>query len=139
MPQEVVVPVLRVKELDTKAAEKEAVRKVGVSLLGSNRKVVNTICKFEFIQTEKTSERMLSRTLVVSIRDGDTLISNEQTVTFDSGSDSMEERKRPVKLMLKKGSYDNTKEYALVLRDPDTQIEYERIPVSIDLAFMDDF
>jgi uncharacterized protein (TIGR02687 family) len=139
MPQEVVVPVLRVKELDTKAAEKEAVRKVGVSLLGSNRKVVNTICKFEFIQTEKTSERMLPRTLVVSIRDGDTLISNEQTVTFDSDSDSMEERKRPVKLMLKKGSYDNTKEYALVLRDPETQIEYERIPVNIDLAFMDDF
>ncbi|MFO8031355.1 MAG: BREX-1 system phosphatase PglZ type A, partial [Desulfohalobiaceae bacterium] len=139
LPQEVVVPVLRVKELDAKTAEKEAVRKVGVSLLGSTRKLVNTICKFEFIQTEKVSDRMLPRTLVASIRDGDALISNEQTVTFDSDSDSMEERKRVVKLMLKKGSYDNTKEYALVLRDPETQIEYERIPVNIDLAFMDDF
>ncbi len=139
LPQEVVVPILQVKELDSKAAEKEAVKKVGVSLLGSNRKLVNTICKFEFIQTEKTSDRMLPRTLVISVRDGDTLISNEQTVTFDSDSDSMEERKRPIKLMLKKGSYDSTKEYALVLRDPDTQIEYERIPVTIDLAFMNDF
>ncbi len=139
LPQEVAVPVIKVKELDAKAAQKEAVRRVGVSLLGSNRKLVNTICKFEFIQTEKVSDRMLPRTLVVSIRDGDTLISNEQTVTFDSDSDSMEERKRPVKLMLKKGRYDSAKEYALVLRDPETQIEYQRVPVSIDLAFMDDF
>ncbi|MDZ7758691.1 MAG: hypothetical protein U5L00_00320 [Desulfovermiculus sp.] len=87
LPQEVAVPVVKVKELDAKAAEKEAVKKVGVSLLGSNRKLVNTICKFEFIQTEKVSQRMLPRTLVISIRDGDTLVSSEETVTFDSESD----------------------------------------------------
>ena len=139
LPQEVAVPVVKVKELDSKAAEKEAVKKVGVSLLGSNRKLVNTICKFAFIQTEKVSDRMLPRTLSISIRDGEVLVSSEETVTFDSESDSMEERKRTVKLRLKSSGYDSSKEYALVLRDPDTQIEYERIPVSIDLAFMNDF
>jgi hypothetical protein len=41
--------------------------------------------------------------------------------------------------MLKKGSYDNKKEYSLVLRDPETQIEYERVPMTIDLAFINDF
>lgn len=127
------------KELEGKAAEKEAVKQVGVSLLGSNRKIVNYIQKFEFIQTEKATEKMTARTLVVSLRDGDNLISNEETVTFDSSSDSMEERKRTVKLMLKKGSYDNKKEYSLVLRDPETQIEYERVPMTIDLAFINDF
>jgi uncharacterized protein (TIGR02687 family) len=139
MLQEVVIPVIQVRELEGKSAEKAAVKQVGLSLLGSNRKIVNYIQKFEFIQTEKVSERMQPRTVVISIRDGDTLISNEETVTFDSASDSMEERKRTVKLLLKKGSYDNKREYALTVRDPDTKIEYERIPMIIDLAFFNDF
>ena len=139
MPQEIVVPVIQVKELDTKKARKNAVKKVGVSLLGSNRKVVNTMNKFEFIQTEKVSERTLPRTLNVSLRDGDELISDEQTVTFESRSESMEERKQAVKIVLKKGQYDSSREYSLVLRDPETRIEYERIPITIDLAFFDDF
>ncbi len=139
LPQEVIVPIVQVRELEGKAAEKEAVKQVGVTLLGSNRKIVNYIQKFELIQTEKVSDRMTPRTLVVSLRDCDTVISNEETVTFDSASDSMEERKRTVKLMLKKGSYDNKKEYALVLRDPETQIEFERVPMTIDLAFINDF
>ncbi|MFN2267385.1 MAG: BREX-1 system phosphatase PglZ type A, partial [Desulfonatronovibrio sp.] len=139
MPQEIILPVIRVKELDTKAAEKDAVKKVGVSVLGSNRKIVNTIHKVEMIQTDKVSERVLARSLTVSIRDGSELVSSEQAVTFDSVSDSMEDRKKVVKLLLKKGGYDSTREYSLVLRDPETGIEYERIPVYIDLAFIDDF
>lgn len=139
MPQEVIVPVVQVRELEGKAAIKEAVKRVDVSILGSNRKIVNTLQKFEFIQVEKVTERALPRVLVFSLRDGDMLISNEVLVTFDSTSDSMEERKRPVKIMVKKGAYDKAREYALVLRDPETQIEYDRIPVTIDLAFINDF
>jgi uncharacterized protein (TIGR02687 family) len=139
MPQEVIVPLVRVRELEGKTKVRDSVTRVGVSLLGSNRRIVNNIQKWKFIQTEKVSERTLSRSLVISIRDGDKLISDEVTATFDSASDAMEERTRSVKLMLKKGTYDNTKEYGLILRDPTTQIEYERIPVYIDLAFMNDF
>lgn len=139
MLQEIVVPVIQIRALSGNAAEKATVKQVGISLLGSNRKIVNNIQKFEFIQTEKVSDKMLPRTLVISIRDGETLISSEETVTFDSASDSMEERKRTVKLMLKKGNYDNKKEYSLVARDPATMIEYERIPMAIDLAFINDF
>lgn len=139
LPQEIVVPVVQVKELEGKAAEKEAAKQVEVSLLGSTRKIVNYIQKFELIQTEKVAGKTIPRTLVISLRDGDTPISNEETVTFDSASDSMEERKRTVKLMLKKGDYNNRKEYSLVLRDPATQIEYERVPMTIDLAFINDF
>ncbi|HMB31283.1 MAG TPA: hypothetical protein VKN82_05630 [Desulfohalobiaceae bacterium] len=43
-----------------------------------------------------------------------------------------------MELMLKKNCYDNTKEYALVFRGPETQSKYERIPVSTNWAFMDD-
>ncbi|BAH77103.1 BREX-1 system phosphatase PglZ type A [Solidesulfovibrio magneticus] len=139
MPQEIVVPVVQVRELEGKTAANEAVKQVNVSLLGSNRKIVNSLQKFELIQTEKVSDRMTPRTLVVSLRDGELLISTEEMVTFNSSSDSMEERKRSLTLRLKKGSYDNKREYFLVFRDPGTQIEYERIPMTIDLAFMNDF
>jgi len=77
--------------------------------------------------------------LLISLRDGNDIISSEETVTFDSSSSSMDERKKSVRLMLKSREYDSKKEYALVLRDPETDIEYERIPVTIDLAFINDF
>jgi len=44
-----------------------------------------------------------------------------------------------VKLTIKGGFYDSKKEYHLVMRDAETLIEYERIPLFIDLAFTKDF
>ncbi len=137
--QEVMVPLITIRELEGDTAKKATVKKVGISLLGSSRKVVNNVQKFEFIQTEKVSERSLPLTVSVSLRDGEALISNEVTLTFNSTSDSMEDRKRPAKIVLKTGTYDKKKEYHLVVRDVDTQIELERIGFTIDLAIMNDF
>ena len=139
MLQEIVVPVIMIKELRGEAAEKSAVRKVEVSLLGSVRKVVNNVQRFDFIQTDAVSARVQSRTVSVSLRDGETLISNEVAITFDSQSSSVEDRKKSVKLMVKAGQYDKKREYALVLRDAETMIEYMRIPIMIDLTFSNDF
>ena len=139
MLQEIAVPVMTIKQLRGEAADKHAVRKVDVSLLGSSRKVVTNVQRFDFIQTDALSERVQPRTLFISLRDGDELISDEATLTFDSQSSSMEERKKTAKLILKAGQYDKKKEYHLVLRDAETKIEYDRIPVAIDLAFMNEF
>lgn len=139
MLQEIVVPVMVVKELTGQAKGKSVIRKVEVALLGSLHKVVNNIQRFEFIQTDSISERVLPRTVTVSLRDGDALISNEVTLTFDSQSSSMEDRKRSARLMVKAGQYNKKQEYALVLRDAETTVEYMRIPMTIDLAFMNDF
>lgn len=139
MLQEIVVPVVTVKELTGKAREKSVISKVGVSILGSLRKVVNNIQQFEFIQTDAVSERMLPRTLSVSLRDGDELISNEVVLTFDSQSAAMEDRKKTAKLVIKTGQYDKKHEYKLVLRDGETKIEYMGIPMTIDLTFTNDF
>ncbi|HWP91799.1 MAG TPA: BREX-1 system phosphatase PglZ type A [Thermodesulfobacteriota bacterium] len=139
MLQEIVVPVVTVEEIEGKEAEKTEVRKVGVSLLGTRKKLVTNIHRFEFIQTDPVSERVKPRTLQISIRDGEELISNEETVTFDSISSSMDERKKSVKLILKAGRFDSKKEYYLVLRDAETKIEYDRIPVFIDLAISKEF
>jgi hypothetical protein len=121
------------------AKAKSEVRKVGVSLIGSHRKVVTNLHRFEFIQTDAVSERMRPRILTVSLRDGNDVISNEEVVTFDSSSTSMDERKKSVKLTLKGLPFDRKKEYFLVLRNQEDDIEYERIPFHIDLAFTKDF
>jgi uncharacterized protein (TIGR02687 family) len=139
MLQEIVLPVVTVKELHGQAAERAVVRKVEVSLLGSVRKIVNNIQRFDFIQTEAVGERILPRTLIVSLRDGEELISNEESLTFDSQSSSMDDRKKSAKMIIKAGQYDKKREYALVLRDAETKIEYLRVPLTIDLAFSNDF
>lgn len=136
MPQEIVVPVIVVKESET---EKARTRQVEVSLLGSSNKVVTNKQRFEFIQTEAVSERVLPVTLLLSIRDGEQSISDEQTLTFDSTSPMLDERKRSMMLTLAAGNYDRAKDYFLVARDAKTKAEAWRAALRIDLAFSNDF
>ena len=138
MLQEVVIPVITVTEMKGKHTEKSEIRQVGVSLLGSYKKLVTNRPIYKLIQTDPVSERMKPITLKVSLRDKNDLISNEETITFDSSSSSMDERQKSVKLTLMTGSYDNKKEYSLVLRNID-DTEYDRIPIIIDIAFANDF
>jgi uncharacterized protein (TIGR02687 family) len=136
MPQEIVVPVITLRESENESAKTRAVE---FSLLGSSNKVVTNKQRFEFIQTEPVSERVLARTVLVSLRDGDTLISDEQSVTFDSASGLMDERKRSVILTIKSGKYEKAKDYFLIARDTQTKVEVIRIPLKVDLAFANDF
>lgn len=102
-------------------------------------KVVTNMQRFEFIQTEPVSARVLPRTVHVSLRDGDAPISNEPIVTFDSQSASMDERKKSVMLTVLAGSYDRNKDYHLVVRDAQSKVELLRTPLKIDLALANDF
>ncbi|WP_319575785.1 BREX-1 system phosphatase PglZ type A [uncultured Desulfobacter sp.] len=139
MLQEIVIPVVTVSEMKGIHKEKSQISRVGVSLLGSMKKIVTNIPRFEFIQTDAVSQRMKPRMLKISLRDGNELISSEETITFDSNSSSMDDRKKAVKLGLKSGPFDNKKEYALVLRNAEDETEYERLPLMIDIAFANDF
>lgn len=136
MPQEIVVPIISVREDESGKAK---TRPVSFSLLGASNKVVNNTQRFEFIQTDPVSERVLPRTVLVSLRDGDGLISNEQTLTFDSSSQMLDERKRSVFLTVLAGNYDRNKDYALTARDAHSKVEVLRHPLRIDLAFTNDF
>jgi hypothetical protein len=94
MPQEVVVPVITVGESE---ADHAKTKYVSVSLLGAVNKVVTNTQRFEFIQTDAVSDRVLARSVVVSLRDsqdGDKPISDVQSITFDSTSQLLDERKR---------------------------------------------
>lgn len=136
MPQEVVVPVITLRESES---EKAKTRIVEFSILGASNKVVTNRQRFEFIQNEAVSTRVLSRTVLISIRDGDALISDEQTLTFDSDSDLMDSRKRTVMLTVRSGSYDRNKDYFLIARNASTKVEVLRLPLRVDLAFANDF
>ena len=136
MPQEIVVPVITVRESETEHAKTRAVE---FSLLGASNKVVTNTQRFEFIQTEPVSERVLPRTVLVGIRDAEKLISDEQKLTFDSTSLLLDERKRSVFLTILSGSYDRNKDYFLTARDAATKVEVLRNPLKVDLAFTNDF
>lgn len=136
MPQEIVVPVIMVKEGN---AEKTRTKSVDVSQLGSSNRIVTNKQRFEFIQTEAVSDRVLPVTLLFSIRDGELVVSDEQALTFDSTSALMEERKRSLMLTIQSGDYDRNKDYFLVARDAKTKAEAWRTTMRIDLAFSNDF
>ncbi len=138
--QEIVVPVLTVSELKGKRLEETAIRQVGVAMVGTYKKVVTNIPRFEFIQTDAVSDRLKPRSLKISIRDGNELISDEKLLTFDSESQSLDDRKKDVRLTLKSGqTIDNNREYYLVLRNADDDTEYDRISLVIDITFANDF
>jgi len=139
MPQEVVVPVMTV---GVSEADYAKTKSVGISLLGTVNKVVTNTQRFEFIQTDAVSERVLPRTVTVSLRDsqaGDKSISDVQTITFESTSHMMDESKRSSLLTVSAGSHDPGKRYYLVMRDAVTNIEVLRLPIKVDLAFGNDF
>jgi uncharacterized protein (TIGR02687 family) len=139
MPQEVVVPVITVRLSE---ADNAKTKYVSVSLLGAVNKVVTNTQRFEFIQTDAVSERVLARSVVVSLRDGsdnDKPISNVQSITFDSTSQLLDERKRSVLLTVLAAAHDPHKHYDLVMRDAVSNVEVLRLPVKVDLAFGNDF
>ena len=139
MPQEIVVPVLTVKQLRGEKAEQRTKRKVGVISTKSTLKMVSNIQKFDLMQTEAVTELVIPVTLSIAIYDGDVKVSSEETLTFDSSTDSVAERVKQVRLSLSGTDFDRKKDYFLVLKDKDLNIEMERYKVTIDLAFTDDF
>lgn len=139
MPQEVVIPVVTVTQLRGKQAEGSRSEKVSVQVLGANHKITTPAYRFEIIQTEAVGERRRPVTLRGAIYDGAIEVSSVEVVTFDSGSDRLDERKKTLRLNLRTGTYDKTKPYRLVLRDVETDAEVQSVPVVIDRSFDDDF
>ncbi len=136
MPQEILVPLITLRENES---DKAKTRPVKFSRIGSSDKVVTNKQRLEFIQTEAVSERVLARTVMISLRDGDTPISDELALTFDSTSQLMDDRKRSLMLTIQNGTYDPVKDYFLVARDAQSKIEVLRVPMKVNLAFANDF
>ena len=140
--QEVMVPVVVIRHRKGSAAKSTETRTVQVQVLGSSHKITAAKHRFELIQTDAVSDRVKPLTLKVAIYEGSDLttpISDVQTLTFSSASDSLDQRKQWVLLTLRDAAYNRATPYRLVLRDAETNIEHQSLPVTIDRAFTDDF
>ena len=139
MLQEVVVPVITVKQVKGKGLQETKIKPVTVHVLGTNHKVTMNRHRFELIQMEPVSDRLKPCKLKVTIMENDEHISNIESVTFESTSEKLDDRKKWVHLVLVDREYDKNTRYRLVLRDAETDIEYQSVDVIIDRAFTDDF
>jgi uncharacterized protein (TIGR02687 family) len=139
MPQEIVVPVLTVKHVRGKSAQETKTKRVTVQVLGSNHRITAAKHRFQLIQMEAVGERVKPITLKVAIVEGEEPVTNTETVTFDSTSGNMDERKKWVNLVLQDRQYNKKTPYRLVLWDAETGIEQQRVEVIIDRAFTNDF
>ena len=140
MLQEIVVPVIVVKHKKTKGTREDTkISTVQVHVLGAKHKVTTSRHRFQMIQMEAVSDRVKPVTLRVAIYEGSEPVTNIETVTFDSASTNMDDRKQWVQLVLKDRPYDKKNAYRLVLRDAQTDVEHQSVEVTIDRAFTDDF
>jgi uncharacterized protein (TIGR02687 family) len=139
MPQEIVVPVVTVKQLKGKSALETKTRSVTVQVLGSNHRITTAQHRFQLIQMEAVSDRVKPITLRVAVYEGEEPVTDIQSVKFESSSGNLDERKKWVSLVLKERQYNKKTPYRLVLRDAETGIEQQSVEVIIDRAFTDDF
>ena len=140
MPQEIVVPVITVRQAKSKKAlEKTKTKQVSFSVLGSNHKITTHTHRFKLIQMEPVSDRSKAVTVKIAIYDGDEPVSSIETVTFASTSTNLDDRQQSVKLTLKDQQFDKHKRYRLVLKDANTDFELQTHDVTIDRAITDDF
>jgi uncharacterized protein (TIGR02687 family) len=139
MPQEVVIPLVTVTQLRGKKRTSSRPQKASVQIIGARHKITTPAHRFELIQTEAVSDRRTPITLRVGVYDEMEPVTSIEKVTLDSTSDSIDERKKSVRLELRTGTYDKNKPYRLVLRDAETDAEVQSVPVTIDRSFDDDF
>jgi len=145
MLQEVCVPVISVSGLRDKRAEQHAKKKVDVVVVGAHIKIVNNIDKIRFIQSDPVGNKFIPRKLKVVIVDSDNsqssrvAVSSEEHLTFDSQSNSMDERSQEARIKLIGSNFDRQTDYKLLLIDVDNNTEYAQYKVTIDLAIQDDF
>lgn len=139
MLQEVVVPVVTVRHIKGKGKQDTATKSVGVQVLGVNHRITTPKYRFQLLQTEPVGDRVRGITLKIAIYQGHEPVSNIEKVTFDSTSESMDERTKQVVVVLEDRQYDKKTKYRFVLRDAETDIEQSSMDVIIDRAFSDDF
>ena len=140
MPQEICVPVLHIRELDTKAQTKHAKQVVGVVPLNSPIKIVSNIDRIQLLQTEAVGEKYKARELSLWLEDpAGNVVSAKEKLLFDSTSDKMEERKQALQITLSGSGFNRTVPYKLVMLDLENNLKSNSYTVTIDLAFEDDF
>jgi len=121
--------------------EKEKTRKstVGIQILGNQHRVTTEKYRVQLLQLDAVSERVEPVTVKVAIYDDELLVSDIKTVSFDSSSNNLAERQKDIILTLQNRAYDHQKNYRLVVRDVNTNIEICSVDIRINRSFISDF
>lgn len=134
--EECIVPLLEIKA--DKGAKNQ--RTVGLQLISTNNKITNHDIMLTFFQKENVSQDVLPLEASVYFVDEDNnKISSDAIIFADKNSDSAEDREFKEKFRLLQKQYDKSKNYYLIIRDSKEDVEVERIPFTIDIAFQDGF
>ncbi|WP_462406688.1 BREX-1 system phosphatase PglZ type A [Gracilibacillus sp. Marseille-QA3620] len=138
--QEVVVPLIKYKNIRRGQTNSKEIVKVDIKLTSSIRKITNSLFHLSFFQTEKVEDKVVSRTVVIYMADEeDSVISNEETIIGDRTSENPEERTFKLRFALKTINYDRNKHYFLIIKDIETGVILEKIPFNINLGIISDF
>ena len=134
--EECIIPLLEVKA--GKGAKNQ--RTVELQLISTNNKITNHDVMLTFFQKENVSQDVLPLEASVYFIDEDNnKISGDAIIFADKNSDSAEDREFKEKFRLLQKHYDKSKNYYLIIRDLKEDLEVERIPFTIDMAFQDGF
>ena len=134
--EEVIVPVIEVK---SKKGGKNQ-RTVELQLIGSNNKITNYDTMLTFFQKENVSKTILPLEASIYFEDDDgNKISNEVIIFADKNSEYSQDRQFKEKFTLKRMSYSKIKNYYLVVKDSQSDLEVNRFEFMIDIAFQDGF
>lgn len=138
--QEVVVPVIEIRQKYKKSAESTRVSKVSVNVLGQQHRITTNRHIFTLLQTEAISERVLACSVNVGLANqtGEP-VSSVALVRLDSTDPDMNQRQFKVPLSLLAQAVKKSDQHYLILSDAETEAELQRIPVRIDLAIENDF
>lgn len=138
--QEVVVPLLYIRNKRTGQRGAEAVQKVDISLTSTTRRITNSIFTLDFFQTEQVADRKTPRTVVIYMADElNNVLSTEETIIGDLENDDPKERIFKVQFTLQNKKYDRNQTYYLIMKDEETDAILERIPFTINLGIISDF
>ena len=135
-PQEMLIPVLDVK---MERGHMET-RPVQIALVSMVQKITNLITTMDFIQSDPVSDIMKETTYrIYFLSEENEKISNENILVADSRESDPLKRISRLRFTFKNKKYDKEKKYFLVVYDETTGLEVFRHPVTMDLAFADDY
>ncbi len=139
MLQEIVVPVIRIRQAKGKSMAATRIRSVGISLLGNAFKITTSRHRFVLIQNETISERVKPLSVRVAVYEGEHPVTNVEAMTFDSPSKDLNEWRKEVWLTLAGRTFDKKHRYRFIARNAGTGVEELSMDVTIDLAYSNDF
>jgi len=140
MPQEIVVPVITCRRHRDKAAEATKTSKVDVILLSQISTITSPRQTLKFIQTELTSDKLLSRRVYIGFYDADfEPVSDVHRLVFDATGETAGRREQSVTFAFKAIKFDQGKDYFLRIVDQDSDIELARQSVRIKILIADEF